>query len=307
MPRTKPSAPQRLSDERREEINSDGVEETSSGLFSALRSLISSVAEFRPTKVKKVKERRDSNRIEDENLKEILLDCDFYITLQKDLGCSDKEVAYLLGNLELRLLAQEDTIEFPEYNECWLYVSKLPGRSMLYFEDRGDINSENSGSQKISVKYYQIDGLLDHTLCSGLHQGKTFSLIVEELPPPIDGIISISVKVYLRLNPKDTKGLHPSDGNRTVNKGIQAVMGYFFNIFPPDALHLRKGGKSTLQKDIEDLYSSVKASHLEKSKMKVEEAVFHESLLPVLRPYQISAVHWMLEREHFQPSPTSER
>ncbi|XP_071455234.1 E3 ubiquitin-protein ligase SHPRH isoform X2 [Hetaerina americana] len=295
MPRVKLTAPQRLSDERREEINRS-AEEKPQGVLSFLNDQLSKLTGTtkKPKPVKKSKELTQSKEIEDENLKGILSDCKFFLTLHKDVPLKDGELPFHIGNVEFKAFVDNEYLSPPDCDECWLYLSKIPGRSMLYFEWKADDPSLSSDEDNI-VKYYLIEGLMDYPLYSGLHQSKEFSLILGNSKPDTEeGIIHFTVKVFLRINTKE-KNLDKHE--RPVNKTIQKLAGRFFNIYPPEEPPPSKREKGGLRKDIEDLYDAVKLSHLDAMKIEIEEAVFHESLLPVLRPYQIAAVNWMLRRE----------
>ncbi|XP_046392650.1 E3 ubiquitin-protein ligase SHPRH isoform X2 [Ischnura elegans] len=301
MPRVKLTVPQRLSDERREEINLP-LEEKPQGILSFLSEQLNKLSGVLKKPSKPSVGRSKSTEVKDENLRSILSDCKFFLTVYKEGHLSDVDLNFHIGNIELKVIVNDEDLPLPNCNECWLYVSKIPGRSMLYYEWKNSDPSMSS-QEDLITKYYQIEGLLDFSLFSGLHQSKVFSLVFTSSKLEFEeGIVYFNIQVYLHLNSKEES---LSNYERPVNKNVQKVAGHFFNIYPVDEPRHSRREACGLQKDIEDLYDAVKAGHSDEMKIKIEEGIFHPSLLPILRPYQIAAVNWMLKREQLNTIPGS--
>jgi hypothetical protein len=156
MVKRKSVVPQRLCEERRSELTWDLA--GNEPLVGEVRAGSVLYVDDRATKDKLNSKRlRRKSQLEDQvadsYLRELLSDCAFYLALRKELELNKNERTFKLGKLSLTL--QTNCITFPKDGECWLYVSELPDRSLLYIEYPN------------GVTYFLVDGALDFQFYSG--------------------------------------------------------------------------------------------------------------------------------------------
>lgn len=102
-----------------------------------------------------------------DGLDELLEDSEYYVTIKRKPELDGNEVGgrYCLGHLNLKLhdhyMQQNESLPPHEF---WLYVSRIPGRSMIYFEWL-----EEDGAYK-RVKYFTVETALEPALYNGMQE-----------------------------------------------------------------------------------------------------------------------------------------
>jgi hypothetical protein len=163
MVKTKSFVPQRLSEERRSELtwNLSGNEPLlgqvgNVDICHSAGSVLYVDCHATKDKHNRKRPRRKSvleDEVNDACLRELLTGCAFYLPLRRDLELIKNQRAFKLGTFSLVL--QTNSVNFPNNDECWLYVSEFPNRSLLYSECPD------------GVTYFLIEGTMDFQFFSG--------------------------------------------------------------------------------------------------------------------------------------------
>lgn len=204
----------------------------------------------------------------------------------------DRNIFCHFGNIAFKLkdhVTHDDFCQIP-CSEFWVYVSLEADNSALYFEWNSEGSPKKSKQRKKAAdnfRYYMIEGLLDVDLWQGLSTQRYFELRLESFDESNN---EMTFSAFLKKG-----GLselqHPSDIIQC-NESLGVVVSYFFGVSM-----CTYSGVKNLKHDVEDLYSAIKKWHAKKEYNSVD--VQHPSLIPQLRPYQKSAVKWMLHQEKF--------
>uniref|UniRef100_A0A674BYV5 SNF2 histone linker PHD RING helicase n=1 Tax=Salmo trutta TaxID=8032 RepID=A0A674BYV5_SALTR len=100
-----------------------------------------------------------------------------------------------------------------------------------------------------------------------------------------------------------------SEGNgriRKANQLIQKLMEFYYDFIIPEVVSTEEEECDTdlERQNVEELYDYVR--HHQRENQDVSIDVQHKALIPVLRPYQSQAVNWMLRREKYRSSSSSQ-
>lgn len=167
MPKRKAS-PKKLSELQRKEENYcfGGCAGPSNGESISGAEDIANQGQKSPSK-KKAKKVVITVRVEHvDGLDELLEDSDFYVPIRvKPAGSSehqDVKGRFCLGHLNLDIhehcIQADKSLPLHDQKEFWLYISRIPGRSMIYFEW-----FEEDGAYK-RVKYFTLESFPDREL-----------------------------------------------------------------------------------------------------------------------------------------------
>uniref|UniRef100_A0A4W5PI40 SNF2 histone linker PHD RING helicase n=1 Tax=Hucho hucho TaxID=62062 RepID=A0A4W5PI40_9TELE len=100
-----------------------------------------------------------------------------------------------------------------------------------------------------------------------------------------------------------------SEGNgriRKANQLIQKLMEFYYDfIIPGKSLEEEECDTDLERQNVEELYDYVRHLH-QRENQDVTIDVQHKALIPVLRPYQSQAVNWMLRREKYRSTSSSQ-
>uniref|UniRef100_A0A8C7CHX0 SNF2 histone linker PHD RING helicase n=1 Tax=Oncorhynchus kisutch TaxID=8019 RepID=A0A8C7CHX0_ONCKI len=100
-----------------------------------------------------------------------------------------------------------------------------------------------------------------------------------------------------------------SEGNgriRKANQLIQKLMEFYYDFIIPVVSTEEEECDTDLERqNVEELYDYVRHLH-QRENQDVSIDVQHKALIPVLRPYQSQAVNWMLRREKYRSSSSSQ-
>uniref|UniRef100_A0A8C7CL05 SNF2 histone linker PHD RING helicase n=1 Tax=Oncorhynchus kisutch TaxID=8019 RepID=A0A8C7CL05_ONCKI len=101
-----------------------------------------------------------------------------------------------------------------------------------------------------------------------------------------------------------------SEGNgriRKANQLIQKLMEFYYDFIIPEVVSTEEEECDTdlERQNVEELYDYVRHLH-QRENQDVSIDVQHKALIPVLRPYQSQAVNWMLRREKYRSSSSSQ-
>lgn len=79
--------------------------------------------------------------------KQLLEDCILCITIHSSITAKDEEWHFEIGRFSFKLQPhpcfQANTVNLPGSSLCWLYISHVQGRHMIYFEDSYGSNNES--------------------------------------------------------------------------------------------------------------------------------------------------------------------
>ncbi|XP_066993133.2 E3 ubiquitin-protein ligase SHPRH [Anabrus simplex] len=276
MVKRKSAAPQRLSGETRS-IRTWNLASTSTETAPGVITVSDSedVPQIKRQRCrKKVRKRCSEDNSQDPFLQEILSYCEFYVTVKRYIVAENDRVFHL-GNITLELSGGNRML--PTHDLFWLYISKIPGCSFLYYDT------------KDTVDYHLIKGSVDVDLFTGL-SSRCFGLQFED---PGDNADYLSIRVLL------FESLCKSPASPKQTKLRSIVLSHFGSLSLPDVDDV---GPTESKHDIEDLYRVIKSYH-EMDDIHCTAEIQHPSLIPELRPYQLHAVQWMLQRES---NPTCE-
>ena len=247
-------------------------------------------------------------KIKDEELEGHIQDSEVLVPIYQKVPGEDTKWTSAIGKISIELDREKHdltTLKLPEQPECWVYLSSIPGRSILYYEwyekKKGELSDNFAWRKKKSgnpdqVKYYHLTdvknpaimhafGMRQKMIHLKLHKYYEFSGIMELK-------ICITEDSLIVLN-------HPSDSRVAVPNEVKRTLNYCFEV---DTQVYDKGETDIMQQDIDHLYRMVKAHHdkdVEGREERVRVNPQHRSLLPKLRPYQAQAVRWMLEQERY--------
>ncbi|XP_019909524.2 E3 ubiquitin-protein ligase SHPRH isoform X2 [Esox lucius] len=100
-----------------------------------------------------------------------------------------------------------------------------------------------------------------------------------------------------------------SEGNgriRKANQLMQKLMEFYYDFIIPVVDTEEEECDTDLERqNVEELYDSIRHLH-QREDQEVTLDVQHQALIPILRPYQCQAVNWMLRRETFRTSSSSQ-
>ena len=288
------------SDDEAEVISSDEADEEYEAVPRAI-----------PTKpvAAKPKRKKPEPKVTDEELDGHIADSIFFVPISKKLPGEDTKWTSAIGKISFKLdWIKHDlsTLKLPDQPQCWVYISEIPGRSILYYEwyeQRKNEKPDNFARRQKKgdpdhVEYFHIIdpkdinileafGIRQKMLHLKFHKYYEFSGVLEAK-------ICITEESLVVLN-------HPSDSRVTVPAEVKTTLNHCFEI---DAQLKEEDNEEdkTIIHDIDQLYKLVKAHHDKDSQeraARVKVDPQHRSLLPKLRPYQASAVRWMLEQERY--------
>ena len=240
---------------------------------------------------RKAKERKKRGEIQYYGEFEKVLD-ESILTLKISKG--DVNNSYcLFSEVKFLLFDEFNSDLWKHCDNCWLYICPDIDSSALYFEwiepkpkSKKKRSTEKKKQKPDSFKHYRVNGFVNDALWRGFSNAKHFHLQYKDFNC---NTREVTVSVFLLSSAlKDLN--HPSEVKTTV-KGLSDTVNLLHNIELPEY----KGPKK-LKHDYEILFNFIKEVHA--GVVYYEESVQHPALLPVLRPYQKSAVEWMLFKEN---------
>ncbi|MPC35312.1 E3 ubiquitin-protein ligase SHPRH [Portunus trituberculatus] len=234
---------------------------------------------------------------------EVLDNAQFYVrvAMGSDGGGREKEknIVCYLGNMSVALqqpVTQEELQEMP-CNEFWLYVSGEADKSALYFEWSTMEGSPKKAKQRKrsadSFRFYMVAGTLPVDIWQGLGTQCHFDIRLGTLETN-----TLTLEVYLRKGALFDLAQRGDKACRS--EGMGAVIARFFGVEM-----VTYSGEEVLKHDLEELYGAIKAFHFGQQYSTVDPQ--HPSLFPQLRPYQRSAVQWMLHQENYGEEDAHQR
>ncbi|XP_076304854.1 E3 ubiquitin-protein ligase SHPRH [Tachypleus tridentatus] len=194
-----------------------------------------------------------------------------------------KKPMYFLGHLVLEVSSENiDIFQNIMTSVIYLYFGSTMKSCLLYWEEQDD--------EKKTAGYCPVTCQADYCSLRALSKKKTLMLMLAENSLK-QGLFYI--EIYL----KEIFSLqYPSQPvHSSVNTNIQSLMKFLYGIeMPVYKDHLLKE-----RQDVEALYSAVRSLQIsdEINTENISNVVQHPLLVPTLRPYQRSAVNWMLEKE----------
>lgn len=236
----------------------------------------------------------------DEQLQVMIDDCDFYVTIRRDLPM---EWHGKICSFQLRLLhvsvafAEILGFIFETVSKFWVYISKVSDRLLVYLEI-GEIGpngtegtSETTQSLGKKVIYFEAESNLSSELLEGLKL-KDFWLKFVAWDCK-SGAICVDIYILdqvLSSSMIDSIAVKP----RKCHAVLQQLFQTFYMISHSDFASQKFSKKHNIDK----FYQEIRQRHeLEPKEIKIN--VQHPGLLPRLRPYQKEAVLWMLSREKY--------
>ncbi|GAB6026708.1 hypothetical protein CHUAL_013216 [Chamberlinius hualienensis] len=254
---------------------------------------ISQLQQLQKTKFSSSKRRRKGKL--DDNLQSLIDDCDFYLKANCSGNGADRDVVGEIGSFNLRFVNRNLT-ELPCASQCWIYVSQIPDRSMLYYEWHELSSSSKNSKTERQMKYFPLNLLeTSYELLRALRKRKSISLDIDTSDITTN---TITVRVILMTGGLlDLHDLHVVLGG--IRNDVQTVMKYLCGISTTDY----SGMELKRHQNVNDLYEEVLKIHrFEEKREKL--GVQHSGLVPQLRPYQVEAVRWMLEKEKYNARET---
>ncbi|KAK8397451.1 hypothetical protein O3P69_004894 [Scylla paramamosain] len=227
--------------------------------------------------------------------RDVLDNAQFYVRVGMDGDSArrekDRNIVCYLGSLSVALqnaMTQEEMREMP-CSEFWLYVSEEADKSALYFEWSSAEGSPKKAKQRKrsadNFRFYMVAGTLPVDIWQGLGTQCHFDVRLGALQTN-----TLSLEVYLK---KGALFDLTQRGDKAIrSEGMGAVIAHFFSVEM-----VTYSGEEVLKHDLEELYSAIKAHHFGQQYSAVDPQ--HPSLFPKLRPYQRSAVQWMLHQENY--------
>ncbi|XP_061176865.1 E3 ubiquitin-protein ligase SHPRH-like [Saccostrea echinata] len=231
----------------------------------------------------------------------ILKECIMYVPV---LSCRKPEhdggKYFEIGTFKIKITNESFTppvpSQLPECREYWLYVHKSHGQdlenrvhNMLYFETcEAD---ENEPKEKFQRLFWCAELDLPLQVLKSLSECKFLQCVGHY--DNIEAVLHVTVFGSERLISRPAFASEPVK-SKVTSTVLKNVIGYFFSLKPPDFSHL----PCVRNHDIEHLYAVVKQRH-DDTELKISVDVQHDWLRPVLRPYQVRGVKWMLQKERY--------
>ncbi|XP_056016724.1 E3 ubiquitin-protein ligase SHPRH-like isoform X5 [Ostrea edulis] len=228
----------------------------------------------------------------------ILEECVMYIPIQSTRKFRGE--SFEVGTFKMQIINESFTPPvpslLPECMEYWLYIHKNQGQdlenkcyNMLYFETcEAD---ENEPKEKCQRVFWCAKLDLPLQVLQSLSECKFFQCVGNY--DNTEGVLHVTVYGWEMLLSKPPFASEPVK-SRIKSTALQNIIGYFFDLKTPDYSHL----PCVKSHDIEHLYAVVKERH-DQTELEVTVNIQHEWLRPVLRPYQIRGVKWMLQKERY--------
>lgn len=199
----------------------------------------------------------------------------------------------LFSQVKFVLCEDIDSSLWEKTDNCWLYICPDIDRSAIYFEwisEKGHRKMKRRIKSSIakadSFIHYKVSGFVNDALWRGFSSNKYFHLTFNSFNTETK---EVCVDVYL-MQSALRKLQYPSEVVRPYI-GIPDTVSLLFNIDVPVYT-----GQKKLKHDYEVMFRYIRNAH--EGKIYLEESVQHPALIPMLRPYQQSAVQWMLYKEN---------
>lgn len=234
----------------------------------------------------------------------LLEECVLYIPIlcMRKLS-SDKAFVngmFTVGTFKVHLTSESFTpplpTQLPESLEYWLYIHKShgldqesKGHNMLYFESHE--TNENELEENLQRVFWCAKLDLPLQVLESLSECKLLHCVGRY--DHTEAVVHVTIYGSGRMLSKPAYASEPVK-SKVTSTALQQVMGYFFSIKPPDYSHL----PCVKNHDIEHLYAVVKQRH-DQADLDLCLNIQHEWLRPLLRPYQIQGVKWMLQKEQY--------
>ena len=254
----------------------------------------------------KPKRRKREPKTVDEVLQSHIEDAEFVVNIVKNIPGEETKWCSAIGKTSIELDPERHdltTLRLPEEPEFWAYISRIPGRSILYyewFEKRKAENPESFDRRKKKgnpdhVKFFHIKDVEDADILASF--GIKQKMVHLKYCKYYDYSGIMEMKIYITEDSLITLN-HPSDSRVSVPKEVKLTLNHCFGVETP----VFNKEETNLNHDIDKVYGHVKAHHdkdTEAREKRVRVNPQHRSLLPKLRPYQSAAVRWMLEQERY--------
>ena len=224
MPRKKASAPQRLSEERREEENWDSNQPLGDLINDEVENYRSEEDEdFNPDFEKPIRQKKSASKkgkksIETDKigaeLRTLLDVSQFCVCVGAQKDQDSDEWKALLGSFELQL---KDEFEVDGTKEFWIYLSIVPDMSFLYLD-----NKRYQRITDVTTTEFQLFKAFEY----GNIGAKRRNIILS-----FDKMEDTKVKINVEVHESTLfKFNHPSDVVTTVPDCVKKAMEYLFDI-----------------------------------------------------------------------------
>ena len=250
--------------------------------------------------------RKPEPRIVDQELDAHIADSHILANIVKTVPGEGTKWTCPIGKTSIQLDADKhdlSSLVLPEQPQCWIYVSGIPGRSILYYEwfekKKGETPERFAKRQKKGnpdhVEYFHINDPKDtHALeAFGIKQKMVFLKFHKYYN--FSGVMELKICItedsLVVLN-------HPSDSRVSVPAEVKRTLNFCFDV--PSPIFEATNEETVL--DVDQMYAKVKVHHDQGNagrQVRVQVNPQHRSLLPKLRKYQAEAVRWMLEQERY--------
>jgi len=262
---------------------------------------------------KKKRKKKSFSIFEDKELEALIEDSQYIIPVLETVPTNESKWWSSIGKLDVNLDLEkhrEVSVQLPERPEFWIYMSEIPGRSMIYYEwfdQREDETPKDFAHRQktgkadnvsyfhikdiSNVEFFKAFGIKQKILYLKLHKYYDFTGILELK-------ICITSESLVTLT-------HPSDFKVRIPSEVKQVLNFCFDI----ENQIYEGNEKTESSDIDKLYDAVKEFHDSTEDDREERVMInpqHRSLIPKLRRYQAHAVRWMLEQERYKQNLDSD-
>ncbi|XP_025956058.2 E3 ubiquitin-protein ligase SHPRH isoform X2 [Dromaius novaehollandiae] len=215
----------------------------------------------------------------------------------------------LLGELALHLPSKQSLTE--EFHGRSFTLMRGDSDDQLQICVHARSEEENNNETKEYLGAYEQSFLVESSLGGDILEGLRWlqkKKIIGLYQRPREAQ-TLKVGIYL-LEAGLSKPEFLSDGGgrpKKANQLIQKLMEKFYSFIIPDVLDEddEESDMELERQNIEELYDFVRHTHQQDTQL-LREDVQHPALIPILRPYQSEAVNWMLHRENFISTPSSE-
>ncbi|XP_067149642.1 E3 ubiquitin-protein ligase SHPRH isoform X4 [Apteryx mantelli] len=215
----------------------------------------------------------------------------------------------LLGELALHLPPEQSLTE--EFHERSFTLMRGDSDDQLQICVHARSEEENNNETKEYLGAYERSILVEPSLGGEILEGLRWlqkKKIIGLYQRPREAQ-TLKVGIHL-LETGLSKPEFLSDGGgrpKKANQLIQKLMEKFYSFIIPDVLDEddEESDMELERQNIEELYDFVRRTHQQDIQL-LREDVQHPALIPILRPYQSEAVNWMLHRENFISTPSSE-
>ncbi|KYO37734.1 E3 ubiquitin-protein ligase SHPRH [Alligator mississippiensis] len=223
--------------------------------------------------------------------------------------CADSSWKALLGEFALELLPEQILIDKIHERSFSLIRTDSGGQLQICVDAKN--GEDDSDKDKEDLNDYEQGILVESSLSSEILEGLRWlqkkRVIGLYQRPEEDQALKVGIYL-LETGLSKLEFLSDAGGRpKKANHLIQKLMEEFYSFRIPDVLEEdeEESDRELERQNIEELYDFVRHTHQQESQL-LREDVQHPALIPILRPYQSEAVNWMLQRENFRSTSTSE-